>query len=97
MRYKFGKYKAILQCQDVSNFIFSLTYRPAKIGEVTFNLKCEIERMERCLNLAVTAKCFQVDAIVTYIGRKGEKITLDERKENTIDCRSVNIEKKIYL
>lgn len=46
--------------------------------------------MEQCLTTCVTAKCFEVSAMVTYLNKNGDKITLDDRNPNVIACKSVS-------
>lgn len=64
---------------------------------MAFNLNCQIERMERRLDLVVTAKCFEVRPIVNYFASNGSKIALDSKNDNFIELKTVGSETVVYF
>lgn len=61
------------------------------MGEVTFNLKCMVEKMRKPLSLSVTASCFEVQPVAFYESDDGSKITLDSRHANKLEMKAVSL------
>lgn len=70
---------------------FRIMKNPLKVGECTFNVKIEIEQTIEPLYLHVISQCFNVESVISYELKNGEKAFLDANNTNVIDMKSVSL------
>lgn len=70
-------------------FCFRITFRPKKMGEVAFNIKCAVQCSEQPIVLGVTGQCLKLKPIVTYENFYGQRITVKSKIINDIKLKPV--------
>uniref|UniRef100_A0A6P7FKJ2 Hydrocephalus-inducing protein-like n=1 Tax=Diabrotica virgifera virgifera TaxID=50390 RepID=A0A6P7FKJ2_DIAVI len=74
-----------------------ITYNAEQVGEPTFYIQCEVQKMTKPLTLTISATCQPIECKVHYLNRAGEEILLDPNTENIIDLGKVGIKAKTIL
>ncbi|XP_072381898.1 hydrocephalus-inducing protein homolog isoform X2 [Diabrotica undecimpunctata] len=74
-----------------------ITYNAELVGDATFYIQCEVQKMTKPLTLTISAKCQQIECKVYYLNKAGEEILLDHNIENIIDLGKIGIKTKSIL
>lgn len=69
-----------------------IVFRPKKMGEVTFRVKCSVQYMDEHISFGVTGQCLKVDSVVSYENFDGRQVFLSSKTVNEIQLKPVGSE-----
>lgn len=67
-----------------------MLYKPTLVGEYTYNVQCQIEKLKKPVKLIVTAQVIEMLPKVIYIDTDGQQIEMDKNCDNIIEIEHVN-------